>query len=436
MFKMTILSPLGICVKDIVSRTKYFYSKILQKNTFDRLVNHIQCNLMVGFSKSITSKQASKIAKTVILNRCRMDVEDYLLDNWGMFKFFGKTRGAHEKIGSINSLRVSSVAKNARKYPFKNEKLIDQAMSLKKGLVICAFHSGHYRNLPPFLMSLGYKVNLLVDKTVYTNSSDCLSRPFFLDESGQITRCKVIDVQESGVGFKLIETLRKGEIVLFFLDGNKGSGDISRNTMPISFLDQKINVKAGAIQIALMNEAPIINANMWFSKFGVAHYHFSNVDLTNLEGSLRNRSKLVINYLYDDFQKRLTKFPELWDEWPIGHFQWHRNKRSQTKLCEKKVDRIDKILSDNWKCEKLKIRLNTKKVFFLFGKTKTVLVERENSRFSYLPDFLVLDIKELASDRWANFQKLKAEWKKNHCEEKIKLELKILVALDYIDLET
>ncbi|HEX7051925.1 MAG TPA: hypothetical protein VF188_17085 [Longimicrobiales bacterium] len=127
-----------------------------------------------------------------------------------------------------------------------------------RGCIVCSFHFGAYRYIPVDLALLGLSVLQPLEAAVFRNRSRRLdgADPILRD------RLRVVDVESRGrtASLAMVRTLRRGGVVVVYVDGNTGAdgvwGDSGR--VSILFLGFRILVKNGIARLSLLTGAPIV----------------------------------------------------------------------------------------------------------------------------------------------------------------------------------
>lgn len=266
------------------------------------------------------------------------------LSNRKHFNFFKRCL-FNQQISALEQSNTSLIdALEIRNESLYNIQLID------KPLIFGTFHLGSYRILLSYLIKLGYKISLIVDDYVYKGQKDVFMETWnFLEKyykNGSILN--IINVEKESSIFKMIRSIKSGNILVTYLDGNSGTGkqlDENKNLLKINFFNQEIYVRKGVATIShflKLNIIPVLSYRLQDK----IHLHFFKECLYNNNIKKEEYSKKITSLLYENFEHYLTMFPCQWEGW------FYMNK--WMKLCttnndgKQKIDEQEIIKSGNY----------------------------------------------------------------------------------------
>lgn len=153
--------------------------------------------------------------------------------------------------------------------------LIEALLRPGKGLVIASFRFGLSHGVPLDLASRGFDISIPFITPKYRSMGGELAKlrervargwssvesQEDLEKIKKLARLKVINFQaESGAALTLAETLKKGETLFVFVDGNNGAdgpwGGGSR--VSLDFMGLSCAAKSGMVRLAAFSGAPIL----------------------------------------------------------------------------------------------------------------------------------------------------------------------------------
>jgi hypothetical protein len=154
-----------------------------------------------------------------------------------------------------------------------NFELLRSVLGKGKGLILCSHHFGLYRNIIVEMALLGFKIWSFIDKASYDQTiAGFMAVNRSLNGRTGSTRVEgavaetdlpinLLCVDDPSFARKVARALRRGEIVLVFIDGNTGWdgpwGNKSKTV--IDFLGFPIAVKNGAARLAATLDAPLLS---------------------------------------------------------------------------------------------------------------------------------------------------------------------------------
>lgn len=153
--------------------------------------------------------------------------------------------------------------------------LIESLLRPGKGLVIASFRFGLSHGIPLELAGHGFTVSIPFITPKYRSMGAELARlrerairgwssveaPQDMEKIGNLAQLKVVDMQvEGGPALTLAETLKKGEILFVFTDGNNGAdGPWSGGSrVPLDFMGLPCAAKSGMARLATFSGAAIL----------------------------------------------------------------------------------------------------------------------------------------------------------------------------------
>ena len=116
------------------------------------------------------------------------------------------------------------------------------------GLVICTFHIGPFRFLPLDLYNLGFSVTVPLNRSAY---QELFTLGWGMEEEVQ-QRIGLRPVDEPTSTLALARALRRGGLVLAYVDGNIGADGVTGEDVrsPVEFCGLRLRVKSGIPRLA------------------------------------------------------------------------------------------------------------------------------------------------------------------------------------------
>jgi hypothetical protein len=114
-----------------------------------------------------------------------------------------------------------------------NQDLYILKRTLENQSLFYSYCFDHYNLLPPLLVSLGYKVVILVSDTLLKNMKNFIDKEIerYLIKTGKNVSLLFLTNTTTNLLFKLKQEVEKGSKVLMFVDGNKGSFKEKKNNL-------------------------------------------------------------------------------------------------------------------------------------------------------------------------------------------------------------
>lgn len=269
-----------------------------------------------------------------------------------------------------------------RKLEISNKEFLADAIQQEKGALVCCFHTGAYRALPDMLSSLGYKVNLLVDQRVYREQlAEIMQKWEDKDRISSIQRFEVLIAENPNIASQILKKLNNNEIVLFYLDGNTGSGKRAAKALKVSFFRQMIYARSGAIQLAIANKTPIIPLLSTWRLLKKPCFELKPAIEVAQNKRQKTEAKEVTKRLYRFYTTLLQEEPWQWDQWGIAHRYWVTSS-TQPEIDQQQFENLRKeIILKIKKPGKVRIELNEYKLGIIPGNSGLAIMDLENPKY-------------------------------------------------------
>ena len=333
-------------------RLRYYFAKTREckrfqqkdEQRFNEVFHVIFTNLKVAFREKYTVSEYREIAKKLVDARHSIGIDmRYLLDptvNVGRINFLcisycmghkTKTGWLYKRVATHLQNKIehpnkawSSFFKFYKLFPLQHKQRLDRALEKKNGALVCCFHLGQYRLLPDMLSSMGYKVKMLVDQKVYDEQFKEIQeiRNGKTDYLTAYNQMEFLIAEDPNIATKILSSLKNNEIVLFYLDGNTGSGTQTQKAEIQPFFHQKLYTRKGAIFLAIMNGSPIIPFVSLWKSTTTASMEFYDEWVYDSAKKFPHYAAEITQNLYQFFLKFIEKEPWQWDQWVDCHRFW------------------------------------------------------------------------------------------------------------------
>ncbi len=241
-------------------------------------------------------------------------------------------------------------------------------------LIFASFHLGPYASITYHLISKGFKVVVIVDHSVYSDSGDEIIR---LGNTA-LTNSKnsdfiVLDIKDKTSLFKLKHLILDGYVISVYIDGNMGVENIRGNYFdksftPISFFNNIVYVKNGIAKLSFLLNASIVPVISYRDENENPVIHFYEEIKINDTKNKNEYTSRTIQQLYKILECNLKIYTTQWMEWIPIH-TW---------------------LKRNWKTP----YVSNLKILSLFNKDRYSLFVINNSHFLFdLYDYISYPIK-------------------------------------------
>lgn len=188
--------------------------------------------------------------------------------------------------------------------------------------VIATFHIGAYKLLPLWLINTGIPLTLLVSADVAARERESYrvqSSRFAAEGQPPL---ELLEAEDPMVIRKMIRSIRRGNWVLIFVDGNEGMATkpstTCRTNLLMNFLAHKLHVKTGAAELAFLAGCPIYPLALLFDEQ-------LNPKLTSLplmafpKGVRQDAVREIMQVLYGWLARMIRQSPAQWEGWFYVH---------------------------------------------------------------------------------------------------------------------
>jgi lauroyl/myristoyl acyltransferase len=198
-----------------------------------------------------------------------------------------------------------------------------------RGLIVCSYRLGMYSLLPVDLAAMGFPLSIplaevtdrakkaMQDLRDRVNADGCLD-----DEQRQkllnISSIQLLDVEAKHTSIGLIKALRKGQVVMIYVDGNNGAdgpwGEEGR--IPVDFFGSPAFVKTGVARLSWSLGTPILPVVSLKSGPGAGYLQLADPIIPSRPVSPATKDDFVqksMQCLYKILENYARIYPEQWE---------------------------------------------------------------------------------------------------------------------------
>jgi len=201
------------------------------------------------------------------------------------------------------------------------------------------------------------------------------------DRIASIQRFEVLIAENPNIASQILQKLNNNEIVLFYLDGNTGSGKRAAKALKVSFFRQMIYARSGAIQLAIANKTPIIPLLSTWRLLKKPCFELKPAIEVDQSKRQKTEAREVTKRLYRFYTTLLKEEPWQWDQWGIAHRYWVTSS-TQPEIDQQQFENLRKeIILKIKKSGKVRIELNEYKLGIIPGNSGLAIMELENTKY-------------------------------------------------------
>src|SRR5262249_44940716 len=135
---------------------------------------------------------------------------------------------------------------------------------------------------------------------------------------------RIISVENPSSALRMVRALKRGEIVMFDLDGNLGVGGeegTRAEAFTVTFLNREVHVRRGAAYLSYKTGAPIVPIVPSWGSGNRAHLTFHEPIQIQPGETLENFCQRSLRRLYGLLEARVLEEPPDWEMWP-EFYKW------------------------------------------------------------------------------------------------------------------
>lgn len=299
------------------------------------------------------------------------------------------------------------------------------AKSRKEGHIFVTYHTGSYRL---FIQHLN-KENIpfcLVTEGDYVKDQGETTQMLFKKLNGNQKELEILPAENPRLIFELTRRLRKGQSVVFYIDGNKGasSKDLNdnKNLLKMDFLSKHIYARQGIAFLSYISKAPLVTAVSKRDSELNNSICIKQIELSELQEKSDRHEFVnrVTKILYNELEVLLKCYPEQWEGWFYidKFFQQESNALVDTPETKLDLDLPGPVT----------LMINKFLHLIKHGEDTLFLVDRKNYKIMAITQFVyeVLSYfkspRKIASNKTLNIADYKVKW----------ADMEELVKMDYL----
>jgi lauroyl/myristoyl acyltransferase len=212
-----------------------------------------------------------------------------------------------------------------RGFDVYNEEALDSALAQGKGVVVAGQHLGPQRYSFAALGARGIKVVAAMTEQFIGDAEEWVKR-INTDlgvgpEAEAVNRVTILAVEKPTCALTMVRALRRGEAVMFDIDGNIGVGGEERTLAGarlLQFLGREVHVRQGVAYLGYRSGAPVLPLIALWGRNGRPELHYFDPLMAREGESLEEFSDRCLEDLYTRLEEVVRERPEQWEMWP--HF--------------------------------------------------------------------------------------------------------------------
>lgn len=212
---------------------------------------------------------------------------------------------------------------------------IETANFIKKNpCIFCAWHFGAYKSINHFLAQKGIPYALVISKNILQSEGNNFIENFnkIYGDSHQ-TQLSIIDAESPQAGLKILRNIKEGKSILFYIDGNTGSGSTvdNENNCCIDFLNGKIFARKGIAYFSHLAKTPILPIITYRKGRNRIIFEFGDLMFPDIEKDRNEFATDCTQKLYDLIAPKIKMFPDQWEAWMYLYkvMKWNNSKLEQ-----------------------------------------------------------------------------------------------------------
>lgn len=290
----------------------------------------------------------------------------------------------------VRNEAVYRVPRAWRGFDLYNPQALDKALAAGKGVVIANQHLGPERCSFVQIALSGREVHAAITVDFMDRAQMWLDRMIDDFKTGPAAeaarRVFLMSVEEPTCALKMVRALRRGDLVMFNIDGNIGVGHEGRTLeeeMTLSFLGREVHVRRGVAYLSYRTKAPIVPLIPLWGARGRPELHFYDPIVPGGSESREEFEERCLHDIYGRLEQKVLERPDQWEMWP-RFFKWlspppklNQGEAVEDRL-ESLVERLRETLHHSPEQE---VRVSPEEAFVLHVRGRRVFVDSRNFRF-------------------------------------------------------
>ena len=246
-----------------------------------------------------------------------------------VFRSRGRWRLRWLALRAVGTYVHNTVLYNApnmwRGFDVYNEEALDSALAHGKGVVVAGQHLGPQRYSFAELGAKGIKVVAAMTEQFVEDAEEWVRRINSDLGAGPqvdaVNRVAILAVEKPTCALTMVRALRRGEAVMFDIDGNIGVGGEERTlagSKLLQFLGREVHVRQGVAYLGYRSGAPVLPLIALWGSSGRPELHYFEPLIAREDESLEEFTDRCLEDLYARLEEVVRERPDQWEMWP--HF--------------------------------------------------------------------------------------------------------------------
>lgn len=232
----------------------------------------------------------------------------------------------------VKNSAVRAVPEAWEGFELHHAEKLQEALSLGRGAVVVSEHLGPQQFAFIELANRGYLINAAISQHALDavqpwvdHLIQHLRTPQHAIDGKQIEQyLRIISVENPSSALRMVRALKRGEIVMFDLDGNLGVGGeegTRAEAFTVNFLGRDVHVRRGSAYISYKTGAPIVPVVPSWGREGRPHLTFHDPIRVEEGETLEAFCQRTLQRLYGILEARILEEPADWEMWP-EYYKW------------------------------------------------------------------------------------------------------------------
>jgi len=197
---------------------------------------------------------------------------------------------------------------------------------------------------------------------------------------------RIISVENPSSALRMVRALKRGELVMFDLDGNLGVGGEERtraDAFTVTFLEREVHVRRGAAYLSYKTGAPIVPVVPSWGSGGCPQLIFHDPIQAEEGETLEDFCQRALTQLYGILEARVLQEPADWEMWP-EFYKWIspalklNGEGLASGLMQSSLKELQQRMEDSYDCQ---LRVDPRTVFVVKIKRRHLLIDLLGFRF-------------------------------------------------------
>ncbi len=188
--------------------------------------------------------------------------------------------------------------------------------------IFCTYHMGSYRLINLWLISKKINFALVIGADAWKREAKDLVNLYRTHAAQGSAELEIINAEEAGSTFRMMRTLKAGTSLLFYIDGNTGTGlsnEQNENCLLVNFLHHKLWARKGMAYLSHLTGTPILPVLCYRADWLKSTLKFSTFIIPPANSNRHQFAATATQQIFNFVTPFIRKYPAQWEGWMHIH---------------------------------------------------------------------------------------------------------------------